>query len=223
MSSVGNLLRRLWAGMHSVCGVIAYRCGCRGAARSHFERVLLLRGDDFRAYIELGRIAFDLGDYATWRREFEHARRLDPNRFARLRHPIELFEPRLAGTSFERGDEPLDGSSMRATWRSLRTPGGGLPGGRLGAEGEGRDPGARYRRGLSDASTGDASSDGLSGDANAGSPGDDGRAETSRPAAAAHDDCRSATERERLRALGPIGVDELRRCNFDELLRKLSG
>ena len=86
----------LRARLHATLGWCAYRLGLAAAARRHCEKVLLLRGADFRAYVQLGRIAFDQGDYAGWRREFEHARRLDPVRFARLSHPLELFEPRLA-------------------------------------------------------------------------------------------------------------------------------
>ena len=91
----------LRARVHATLGWCAYRLGLATAARRQCEQVLLLRGADFRAYVQLGRIAFDQGDYAGWRREFEHARRLDPVRFARLSHPLELFEPRLAGTRLE--------------------------------------------------------------------------------------------------------------------------
>jgi len=121
MLSLSRLLRIARATGHGACGWLAYRLGWAGTARRQFERVLLLRGADFRAYVHLGRIAFDHGDYAGWRREFEHARRTDPIRFARLRHPIELFEPRLAGTQFERSGA-LDGfqaADSRATWRAL--------------------------------------------------------------------------------------------------------
>ena len=114
-------LRTARATGHAVCGWLAYRLGWHGVARQQFERVLLLRGAHFRAYVHLGRIAFDRGDYVGWRREFEHARRTDPIQFARLRHPIELFEPRLAGTQFE-GASALDGfqaTDSRATWRVL--------------------------------------------------------------------------------------------------------
>jgi tetratricopeptide (TPR) repeat protein len=190
MKSVGILLRSLWASVHSAWGMLAYRLGCRAAARSHFERVLLLRGDDFRAYIELGRIAFDLGDYATWRREFEHARRMDPARFARLRHPLELFEPRLAGTRFDDAATPFDASPARTPWRPLRTSG-------QRSDGEASEASTpRFVRGLPDPTPNKAAS---------------------------QDDCGDATERERLRALGPIGVDELRRCDLDDLARRLSG
>jgi len=121
MLSLSRCLRIARATAHAACGWLSYRLGWYGVARQQFERVLLLRGADFRAYVHLGRIAFDHGDYAGWRREFEHARRTDPIRFARLRHAIELFEPRLAGTQFE-GHGELDGfqgADSRATWRAL--------------------------------------------------------------------------------------------------------
>lgn len=121
MPPLSRTFRVVRAAAHSIAGSLAYKFGWHGTARRQFERVLLLRGADFRAYVHLGRIAFDHGDYAGWRREFEHARRTDPIRFARLRHPIELFEPRLAGTQFE-GSHELDSfqaADSRATWRAL--------------------------------------------------------------------------------------------------------
>lgn len=202
MAPVGWMLSQLVARLHGVIGWIAYRLGCRASARRHWERVLALRGADFRAYVHLGRIAFDIGDYAGWRRELEHARRLDPERFARLRHPLELFEPRLAGTQFDRdpaGAIDFDGTGTRATWRSLRPTGGAKNGvgpmDGLDALLPGLDTGqdeAPARSGLGDGF------------------------ETC-------DDCANATERERFQKLGPIAPEELARCNLDELLRKLSG
>ena len=127
MPSVSSILRITRAIAHSVCGWLAYRVGFLGAAQRQFERALLLRGDNFRAYVHLGQIAFAKGDYASWRREFEHARRTDPIRFARLRHGIELFQPRLAGTQFD-CHHALDGylaTDARATWRSLHPFGQG--------------------------------------------------------------------------------------------------
>ncbi|MFT4841149.1 MAG: hypothetical protein ACI8UD_002613 [Planctomycetota bacterium] len=121
MPPLSRIFRVVLATAHSTGGWLAYKFGWHGTARRQFERVLLLRGADFRAYVHLGRIAFDHGDYAGWRREFEHARRTDPIRFARLRHPIELFEPRLAGTQYE-GSHELDSfqaADSRATWRAL--------------------------------------------------------------------------------------------------------
>lgn len=214
MWSVGSLLRSVAARLYGVSGWLAYRVGLRSAARSHFERVLLLRGADFGAYVHLARIAFDVGDYASWRRELEHARRLDPARFARLRHPLELFEPRLAGTTFDRDptDDGFDGTGARATWRSLRPFGSGRP---------------SYPR----ADFLDAGLDALA-------PGVDARADTSPSrfvsrlpeggdlapdASASHDDCVSADERARFRERGPIAAAELKRCDLDDLARRLSG
>jgi len=221
MKSLVQLLRATAACLHRVCGAVAYRLGCRAAARRHYERVLLLRGGDFRAYLQLGRLAFDSGDYASWRRELEHARRLDPQRFAQLRDPIELSEPRLAGTSFEpptsdrNSDQGLDESGARAVWRSLRPPqpgdlANGLDALLPGCDGRpdlgtprfvGRQPTDRH-------------------------PPDERSGEPALPAArdgAPNDDCASTAERRRFRELGPIAADELRRCDLDELLRRLSG
>jgi hypothetical protein len=226
MKPLGQMLRAAAAILHNACGAIAYRFGCRASARHHYERVLLLRGRDFRAYVQLGRLAFDSGDYASWRRELENARRLDPERFARLRHPLELFEPRLAGTSFEpptgdgRSDPGLDDSGARAVWRSLRPP---LSGPRLpGEAADGLDsllPGAEPR-----SEVGPPRFVGHL-PAERHPPGE--RGDQAMPAArdpsASNDDCASAAERRRFRELGPIAADELRRCDLDELLRRLSG
>ncbi|MEO6597613.1 MAG: hypothetical protein ABIP94_22950 [Planctomycetota bacterium] len=193
--------------------------------------MLVLRGADFSAYVHLGRIAFDTGDYAGWRREFEHARRADPYRFARLRHPFELFEPRLAGTDFDGidfderdcDDRGFDDTGARAMWRSLRPL---SPGRRGPSRGDlplepGRDallPG------------GDSSADGIaprtesklpSGSAEGGRLSDESRGMT--PMVPMRDDCGSAAERLRFRKLGPIVPSELVRCDLDELARKLSG
>lgn len=147
MPSLSRVFAIARASAHSALGWVAYRLGWLGPARRQYERVLLLRGADFQAYVHLGRIAFDQGDYAGWRREFEHARRTDPIRFARLRHPLELFEPRLAGTQFDPHGlvdptAPDDGDGFqatdaRATWRSLH-PFGQRPRDASAGEGFGR-------------------------------------------------------------------------------------
>ena len=199
MRTVGWLLSMCAATLHFVCGSLAYRVGCRTFARRRFERVLELYGACFRAYVNLGRIAFDHGDYATWRRELEHARRLDPGRFARLRHPLELFEPRLAGTSFGRATvdgTPYDGT--RATWRSLRQAGTPRPTLEM--------PGS-VESGL---------------DALLPNFESFGDAEQNPAAARTRDDCASAEERHRLARLGPIDRTELQRCDVDDLVRRLS-
>ena len=115
----------LSARVHGALGWIAYKLGWTDSARRRYERVLTLRGAEFGAYVQLGRIAFDRGDYTEWRRALEHARRTDPVRFARLRHPLELFEPRLAGTNLDRrvtgGVAPMGRSvARRASQRGRR-------------------------------------------------------------------------------------------------------
>ena len=228
--SVPRILRLVRACVHSACGGVAYRLGCHGTARRQFERVLLLRGADFRAYVHLGRIAFDLGDYAGWRREFEHARRTDPARFARLRHPMELFEPRLAGTrhlDFEPQDG-FEGTDARATWRAARPFGGDTRGDRSrGTDARGTDmplapgfdplgPGQQLDEPHEDA------------------PDQQDRGDATLPTAPQHgaalpdssltrDDFSSSAERRRFQLRRPIDEREIARCNLEELLRRLSG
>lgn len=210
MRSLVWLLRAMVASVHALLGRLAYRLGRRHAARRQFERVLLLRGADFRAYVALGRIAFDLGDYATWRRELEHARRLDPRRFARLHHPLELYEPRLAGTTFDRLDLDATGfDGMRATWRTGRPSGP-----RLSPTAEPLDP--LHGDTVADISASSPSPPPTQ-------PPLPKRSPLRSPRQPAGDDCSSAAERERFQERGPIAADELRACDLDELLRRLSG
>lgn len=217
MGLVGQLLRSLAAHYHSVCGWSAYRLGWVTSARRHYERVLVLRSSDFSAYVHLGRISFAQGDYAGWRREFEHARRTDPQRFARLRHPFELFEPRLAGTDFDETGE-------RATWRSLRP---------FGGTGKKRSPRQDLPRPHSldqflpawDVHT-DADPA-----AEHSRAGDQGTSDPDRPqpenaaeaGSSTRDDCASSAERRRFRDLGPIAAADVAKCDLDDLLRRLSG
>lgn len=120
LSGFKNALRTIAAACHRCAGLIYFKAGRLERARSHFERVLELRGDDFTSYVHLGRIAYSTGNYAGWRREYEHARRTSPERFARLRHRAEPSEPRAAGT-FARQ------AGQRATWRRLETRGMRVP------------------------------------------------------------------------------------------------
>ena len=114
MKALFRSLSRLLRGLaHGLAGRAWFRIGKAARARYHFERVLALRGDNFRAYIYLGRLAYCSGDYAAWRREYEHARRTCPDRFARLKHPFEPIEPCAGGTLPEETGE-------RATWRAVR-------------------------------------------------------------------------------------------------------
>jgi hypothetical protein len=260
------MLRIARATAHSAGGWLAYKLGWHRTARRQFENVLLLRGANFLAYVHLGRIAFDHGDYAGWRREFEHARRTDPIRFARLRHPIELFEPRLAGTQFE-GSHELDSfqaTDSRATWRALHPFGpapfrsGRKDDGRTGQnrvpEGFGRgtdlplapgyDPISNdyvipgHHLGDGDAGHSDAGHS-ESGDPLAGDPlgQEDARREDQYShrgdtngspgwnmpdAALSRDDFASPIERRRFQLRRPIDSQEIARCDFNELARRLS-
>lgn len=107
-----KLIGSIRAGVHGLVARICYRLGSYASARRHFERVIELRGDDFTAYVYLGRVAYKTGDYAGWRRECARAQRTSPERYARLEHSFELVEPRAAGSPFETGE--------RTQWRSLR-------------------------------------------------------------------------------------------------------
>ncbi|MCA8949844.1 MAG: hypothetical protein KDE27_10105 [Planctomycetes bacterium] len=230
MVSVGSLLQLAAARVCAACGWLAFRVGLRQQARHQYERVLRLKGDDFSAYVHLGRIAYDTGDYAGWRREFEHARRADPVRFARLRHPFELFEPRLAGTTFEDTGE-------RATWRSLRPFGaaqrvGGQPLGEpvlgdSGLDDSGLGDSDLGGSGLGNSGLGDSDLAGTGfGDIPAafdvpGPEGDRSGRGGRKPAREPQDDCCSAGERERLHGLGPIRPEEVSACDVDDLADRL--
>jgi hypothetical protein len=212
MGPVGRLLQQIRASFHAACGWLCFRAGLRLQARNHYERVLQLRGDDFSAYVHLGRIAFAIGDYTGWRRELEHARRTNGAAFARLRHPSDRFEPRIAGTDADPGAPPDNFSATgdRATWRSLLAPDAGRAAGtRL--EGDNGQPGPRRTRRPGDAPA-QAGSEQTTG-ANAPFPFD----------AEEHgDDCSSSSERRRLRSLGPIRAQDCRNCDLDELSRRLT-
>ncbi|MBL8729960.1 MAG: hypothetical protein JNM25_16165 [Planctomycetes bacterium] len=228
MDLVGRSLQALLARIHAGCGWAALRLGWRTLARRHYERVLVLRGSDFGAYVQLGRLAFTAGDYAGWRREFEHARRADPKRFARLRHPFELFEPRLAGTDF---DETGD----RATWRSLLPFGGAsmrhqltprvdtpadagldalLPGWDMRVDATTEASAERPHQRHPDDRDPDRQED-------PGRQDDPGRRGDPDARSMPHDDCQSDAERRRLAALGPVRAADVRRCDLDDLARRL--
>lgn len=202
MATAGLILRAVSARVSSACGWLAFRLGLRRQARRHFERVLRLRGDDFSAYVHLGRLSYDAGDYAGWRREFEHARRADPERFARLRHPFELFEPRLAGTTFEDAGE-------RATWRSLRPFGAAQ---RVGGQRLGDDAADRLSRDELPAADLPAAFDVPAPEPDL-VPG---------PPPPAQDDCASSHERRRFDRLGPIRREEVEECDLDDLADRLT-
>jgi len=110
ISTASNFLRDVRARWHSALGSLSFRFGRHGAAERRFHRVLELRGADFTAYLALSRIACAQGNYRGWLRESEHARRLSPQRFDRLRHRFSLPAPHTAGALLYETEE-------RATWR----------------------------------------------------------------------------------------------------------
>jgi len=263
MPSLRRLANCSFAALHAATGWVAYRFGCLGASRRRYERVLQLRGACYSAYVHLGRIAFDEGDYAGWRREFEHARRSDSHRFARLRHPLELFEPRLAGTRFAvdrvaLDDHRFEGSDARATWHALRPAGRG-PRGRnsdvpmapgydpmSGAEREDAsgpasgDPVAGEEAALfgfegsadpfaqrDDTADQPAHADPGEADPRGADPRGDGRPQAGDASAAPDasftgDDFSSPSERRRFQLRRPIDRRDIKRCDFDDLARRLS-
>ncbi len=207
---LASLGRRLGATLHRLCGTAWFRVGSVQRARRHFERVLDLRGDAFVAYVFLGRVSYAEGDYAGWRREMEHARRTDPERFARLSHPFELFVPRPAGTPFEEAGE-------RATWRATRPSSAArrnpvraidLPTERGAGQESPADPLAGWDPTAGDHREGDAGQPG------ANQPGH--QRELMRG-----DDCASGAERQRFAALGPIRAEQLRGIDLEALCRRL--
>jgi hypothetical protein len=183
--------------MHKLVGVALFQMRLYERSRRRFERVLEIKGDDFFAYVYLGRIAYNLGDRAGWRRECEHARRASPQRYAKLKHPFELFEPRAAGNISEEAGE-------RATWRAISTS-------RVGSSWE--DP-------YMDDSGFDEPSAADDGGQEFGLTGSESC--LSGPTRLFGDDFSSEEERRRFRELKAIDSDDLRRVNLDELLRQLT-
>src|SRR5690606_29672001 len=114
--------RRLTVVLHRAVGACLFHAGAHEYARRHFERILEVEGDDFGAYVHLALVAYRLGDYGSWQRECGHARRTDPLRYARLRHPFELFEGRTAAAG------PGPGPRWRRAFRVSRVGSGGTPG-----------------------------------------------------------------------------------------------
>ena len=242
MSPAPRLSAVLSARLHGALGWIAYKLGWADSARRRYERVLRLRGAEFGAYVQLGRIAFDQGDYTGWRRALEHARRTDPVRFARLRHPLELFEPRLAGTNLDRrvtGGVDADG---RATWtpidaqsQTTQDP--------SSSEGFGHGTDTPLAPGYDPIAPGQPLDDSdildLHGSADPFAAADPTASDDEPPrdrepqhpipypsppdASLTRDDFSSPSERRRFRRRRPIDSGEIARCDLAELVRRLSG
>lgn len=228
MPQASRLFAAVNARFHGALGWAAYKLGWREVAQRRYERVLALRGPEFVAHVQLGRIAFDRGDYVGWRRELERARHLDPVRFARLRHPLELFEPRLAGTNLDRrllggdADQVVDGLRQVDAHGSTPTatslaPGRPAPDSRS-SEGFGNGTDMPLAPDFDPTSAGAGASDGERQEPLSPIP-----RPTPPDASLTHDDFSSPSERRRFRARRPIEPGEIARCDLADLARRLSG
>ena len=217
-----SLRRRLVSLVRSLLGRAQYRLGALASARHSFERVLELMGDDFVAYVHLGLIARSRGDRAGASREFDNARRTDPERYARLRLPREIDAAAL---------EPLL-SWDRSFWSPVPAvpeappPGDGQRGdGQRGAGGSSRrradpwvgDPwaGDPWRPGAEFGGLADA-------DADAG-PFPGGLQSAGRPSRGPRGDFRDRAEARRFRDRRPIAHADIANVDFDALARALQG
>ncbi|MSR38412.1 MAG: hypothetical protein EXS02_06200 [Planctomycetes bacterium] len=190
-----RVARHLLAIIHTSIGWLAFHLGGTVAARLCFERVLSLGSCEFVAYVHLGRIALGDGDYAGYRREMANARAADPERFRRLNPRVDGLEPRFDGT-------PFDETGERATWRSVR-------------------PSASFLRRTAVHSV-ELPIDSLLTDAlNELQRHAENFATSKTPPP--RDDFSSADERARFREQPPIGNDEVRLANLEDLSRRLSG
>jgi hypothetical protein len=203
LDSMARFARRLAAACHCWCGRLAARLHRPARARRHFERALSLGGDEFVAYLNLGRLSLAEGNYAAFRREMANARAADPERFGRLQPPIDGVEPRAAGT-------PFSGTGERATWRSVRASGThprrtAVRSAEVPSDQQ-DDPaasGLRYELPRPEALDGSHGCRGVN-------------------SADLRDDFSSSDERTRFRRLPPIRVDDVRCTDVDELALRLS-
>ncbi len=195
---LARFVRRLTASFFCLRGQLAYRMGRSVSARRHFERVLSLGGDEFTAYVHLGRIALGDGDFAGYRREMNNARACDPERFARLRPAADGLDPRNVGT-------PCEETGERATWRSVRQ----------GTQGSNR------RTPVRSAEVPTENADEMRQGPLFELPQMD--LTDFRPSAkrqGGRDDFCTKQERDRFRPMPPIATDEVRSVDVDELARR---
>lgn len=193
MSQDSRRPRRIALAWHRLAGWVCFRIGAWERARRQFEQVVRLAGEDFDALVWMGRVAYKLGDYAGWKRECARARVSDPVRYARLRHPFELFEPRAAANADVRdgGLDPLGES------RSSRRFQGD-------AENGDADANSDARRGAIARLRPFGALDGAS-------------------AASIADDFSSEAERSRFRPFPPIDGGAIAQVDLDDLARRLIG
>lgn len=214
-----SLRRRVAALFRSILGRVQFRLGALACARRNFERVLELSGDDFCAYVHLARIDYTLGEVRNAIREFDNARRTDPERFARLTMPHELRRP---------SPVPMEEFSERAVW----SPAAGLQGTGIqdastpathawwrGVDGPGMDPdldggaepagAGRDGFGFETATAAGPTVPGLQ------APGERAGVRSG------PGDFSSAEEAERFRGRPPIAREEIAAVDWDRLLREI--
>lgn len=196
MTLIARIYWQFRAMTHRLLGHVCLWMGQPLAAKSHFERVLALRGSDFSARMHLGRLAYLTGDYDNWRRHLTAARLADASQFAKwtkLTHPHEMAQgPQLAGTGIDarefaphrppRAIKPVTEKSAKED----RTP---------------NDACAEAVAGMHDL---------LDSLLHAGN---------SQPA----DDLRSPAERARFAKLSPITRTQVQNCDVDALAQRLAG
>lgn len=200
LALLARLAKRSVACGSCLIGWVAFRLGRHETARRSFERVLDLGGDEFSAYVHLGRIALGQGDFAGYRREMNNARNVDPERFAKI-VPGADAEPRLFGSPFEETGE-------RATWRSMRP----------GSQGYARRSTVRSAE-LPTESNDDSLLYGPVYEIPQMELGE----RAPKPMFDGNDDFMTSTERARFRGLPPLRRDDVRTADVDELARRLGG
>jgi hypothetical protein len=206
-----SLRRRLVSLVRSLLGRAQYRVGALAPARRSFERVLELMGDDFVAYVHLGLIARGNGDRIGAAREFDNARRTDPERYARLRLPREIDAAAL---------EPLLAWD-RSFWSPVPAVPEPPPGGEGGQAGRRRaDPWADTGWGLlaEDETAGKAFPGGVQ-----AAEGGDRHSRHSHARPPHRGDFRDAAEARRFRDRRPIVREEIASVDLDALVREFQG
>ncbi|MBK8978677.1 MAG: hypothetical protein IPM29_22495 [Planctomycetes bacterium] len=198
------------------------RLGCHAAARRRLTVVVRLGHGSFAVHLGLARSAYALGDYTGWRRECALARARAPERFARLGHPFVLFASL---------DRHADRDPTATATHDVDLPIGlrrfvtGELGDRVPPFSSSSIPGLSTTDEERLASGGDPTADGRRHDDASGGFEPDYMLPTpdwvDPERAPGCDDCSSVTERERLRALGPVRHAEIAATDWAELTRRL--
>ncbi len=120
-SAISKLFRFAQGFHHQIAGWVFLRLGNPLLAQIHYERVAALHGAHFAAHVQLGRIAYAMGDYPKWQHEFEQAHSISEKRFAKLRDRYVAQEARLAGVSHTPSHNRPIWQAVAPAPRELRT------------------------------------------------------------------------------------------------------